>query len=198
MINLQQTLGFCHLNFEGNIEISEVLFYKSFTLILGFLLFTHTDDMAEAATHPYNLRLREEVVELPVQLQLSDDTRFMSDLMASDRTQTGQVSDTDSSIDESDCEALVYSPSTSGQSVNLSDNNLDLDQNVSHGESVNQQMINMQILHQLQSLGKRLDSMEEKTCKKTTDQTKVKNKTVKKKSKTLKPRSEWLLKTKNL
>ena len=44
-------------------------------------------------------------------------------------------------------------------------------------------MINMQILQQLQSLGKRLDTMEEKTCKKTSDQTKVKNKTVKKKVK---------------
>ena len=103
--------------------------------------------MAKAATRPYNLRSREEVLELPVQLQLLDDTRFMSDLLASDKTQTRQVSDTDSSIDESDCEALVNSLSTSGQNVNLSEKNLDSDQNVSHGESVNQQMINMQILH---------------------------------------------------
>ena len=34
--------------------------------------------MAEAATRPYNLRSREEVMELPVQLHLSDDNRFMS------------------------------------------------------------------------------------------------------------------------
>ena len=139
--------------------------------------------MAEAATRPYNLRSREEVVELPVQLQLSDDTRFMSDLLASDKTKTGQVSDTDSSIDESDCDAFVNSPSTSGQNVNLSNKKLDSDQNVSHEASVSQQMINMQILHQLQSLGKRLDSMEAQTCKTTTDQTKAKNKTVKKKVK---------------
>ena len=109
----------------------------------------------------------------------------MSDLLASNKTQTGQVSDTDSSIDESDCEALVNSPSTRGQNVNSSDKNLGSDQNVSHGDSVSQQMINMQILHQLLLLGKRLDSMEAKTCKKTTDQITVKNKTVKEKVKKL-------------
>ena len=127
--------------------------------------------MAEAATCPYNLRSREEVVELPVQLQLSDDTRFMSDLLANNKD-NGQVSDTDSSIDEHDCEALVNSPSTSVT-------NAGSDQNPAIGGSVSQQMINMQILQQLQSLGQRLDNMEEKSCKKTSDQAKVKNKTVK-------------------
>ena len=48
--------------------------------------------MAEAATRPYNLRSREEIVELPVQLQLSDDTRFMSDLLANNK-ENGQVSE---------------------------------------------------------------------------------------------------------
>ena len=127
--------------------------------------------MAEAATRPYNLRSREEVVELPVQLQLSDDTRFMSDLLANNKD-NGQVSDTDSSIDERDCEALVNSPSTSVT-------NAGSDQNPAIGGSVSQQMINMQILQQMQSLGQRLDNMEEKSCKKTSDQAKVKNKTVK-------------------
>ena len=139
--------------------------------------------MAEAATHPYNLRSREETVELPVQLQLSDDTRFMSDLLANNNKEYGQVSDTDSSINERDCEALLNSPSTSARNVCFYDNNVESDQNPSLGGSVSQQMINMQILQQLQSLGKRLDTMEEKTCKKTSDQTKVKNKTVKKKVK---------------
>ena len=46
--------------------------------------------MAEAATRPYNLRSREQVVELPVQLHLADDERFISDLLAGDRTQTGK------------------------------------------------------------------------------------------------------------
>ena len=117
--------------------------------------------MAEAATCPYNLRSREEIVELPVQLQLSDDTRFMSDLLANNK-ENGQVSDTDSSIDERDCEALANSPSTSAQNVCYTDNNAESDQNPSLGGSDSQQMINMQILQQLQSLGKRLDTMEEK------------------------------------
>ena len=79
--------------------------------------------MAEAATRPYNLRSREEIVELPVQLQLSDDTRFMSDLLANNK-ENGQVSDTDSSIDERDCEALVNSPNTSAQNVCYTDNSV--------------------------------------------------------------------------
>ena len=66
--------------------------------------------MAEAATHPYNLRSREEVVELPVQLHLADDEKFISDLLASDRTHTGQVLGSDSSLNDTDCDALVNSP----------------------------------------------------------------------------------------
>ena len=42
--------------------------------------------MAEAATRPYNLQSRDEFVELPVHLHLSDDNRFMLDLLASNRT----------------------------------------------------------------------------------------------------------------
>ena len=66
--------------------------------------------MAESATRPYNLRSREEVVELPVQLHLADDEKFISDLLASDRTQTGQVSGSDSSLNDTDCDALINSP----------------------------------------------------------------------------------------
>ena len=47
--------------------------------------------MADKVTCPYNLRSKEDMVEVPVQLQLSDDNRFMSNLVASDRTHTGQV-----------------------------------------------------------------------------------------------------------
>ena len=88
--------------------------------------------MAEAATRPYNLRSREETVELPVQLQLSDDTRIMSDLLAYNK-ENGQVSDTNSSIDERDCEALVNSPNTSAQNVCYTDNSVESGQNPSLG-----------------------------------------------------------------
>ena len=66
--------------------------------------------MAEAVTCPYKLRPREEVMELPVQLHLSDDNRFMSNLLAGNRTHTGEVSGSDSSIHDSDCDALVNTP----------------------------------------------------------------------------------------
>ena len=59
--------------------------------------------MAETVTCPFNLRSRKEVTMLPVQLQLSDDTIFMSDLLTSDSSHTGQVSDSESSINDSDC-----------------------------------------------------------------------------------------------
>ena len=71
LVILHQTFTLCHLNFggeQGDIEISEALFYK---IILGFLvLIVHifTVNMAEAASRAYNLRSREEVVELPVHL----------------------------------------------------------------------------------------------------------------------------------
>ena len=110
----------------------------------------------------------------------------MSDLLTSDRTHTGQVSDSESSINESDCEALISSPcskSASSSSVKIPDKKLDSDSIASHSDSVSQQVINMQILSQLQSLGRRLDDMEAKNCKKTIDRTKIENETVKKKVK---------------
>ena len=65
--------------------------------------------MADKVTRQYNLRSKEELVTLPVQLQLSDDGRFMSDLLAKEGSHTGQVSDSESSINDSDCEALIHS-----------------------------------------------------------------------------------------
>ena len=148
--------------------------------------------MAEAATHPYNFRSREEVVELPVQLHLPDDNKFMSDLLASDRTHTGQVSGSDSSIHDSGCDALVNSPtckaSTSGhpvpQKTTLSDPNL------SDSDSASQRVINMQILSQLKSLGRRLNDMEAKNCKKLVIKKNLKQKWSRKRSKVLIPRSQ--------
>ena len=125
--------------------------------------------MAEAATRPYNLRSREEVVALPVQLRLSDDNRFMSNLLASNRAQTGQVSGSDSSIHDSDSDALVNSPlakaSCSGHTV--VNKKCESDPTLSDNDAVSQQVINMYILSQLKSLDRRLDDMEAKNYKKT-------------------------------
>ena len=138
-------------------------------------------DIADKVTRLYNLRSKEDVVEVPVQLQLSDDSRFMLDLLANGRTHTGHVSDSDSSINDSDCKILIQSSlakaGCSGQPV-LSPK-VGSDPTPSDN-SISQQVINMQILSQLQSLGRRLDNMEAKNCNKTSDQSKVKNKSVKK------------------
>ena len=124
--------------------------------------------MAEAATHPYNLISQEEVVELPVQLHLSDNNKFMSDLLASDRTHTGQVSGSDLSIYDSDFDALVNSPiSKPGSSGHtITNKKCELDPNLSESDAVSQQVINMQILSQLKKLDRRLDDMEAKIARK--------------------------------
>ena len=50
-------------------------------------------------------------------------------------------------------------------------------------QSTSQPVINLQILAQLQALGSRLDAMEKKSCKKSNDITKIKNKSTKPKAK---------------
>ena len=94
----------------------------------------------------------------------------MSDLLACDRTHTGQVSDSESSINDSDCKALIQSSPvkacSSGYAVSSSKVGSDP---TPADTSIIQQVINVQILSQLQSLGRRLDNMEAKNCKKTSD-----------------------------
>ena len=135
--------------------------------------------MADKVTRQYNLRSKEELVTLPVQLQLSDDGRFMSDLLAKEGAHTGQVSDSGSSINDSDCEDLIHSSPVKHSPSDKPGSSVGSDPTVSDSH-VSQQVINMQILSHLQALGKRLDSMEAKNCKKTSDPSKTKTKPVKK------------------
>ena len=149
--------------------------------------------MAEAATHPYNLRSREQVVEVPVQLHLADDEKFISDLLAGDRTQTGQVSGSDSSLSHTDCDALINSPLAKASSSGLSGNTTKYvsDPSLSDGNVISQQVISMQILSQLKSLGQRLDDMETKNYKKTVIKAKSNQKVSRKRSRALIFRSQW-------
>ena len=57
------------------------------------------------------------------------------------------------------------------------------DPTLSDNDCISQQVINMQILSQLQFLGRRLDDMEARNCKTTSNQSKTKNKSVRKKVK---------------
>ena len=67
--------------------------------------------MAIVSTRQYNLRSQgQDTVQLPVELHLAEDATLMKDLLASQRNpQSRQVSDNDSSINDSDCEALIAS-----------------------------------------------------------------------------------------
>ena len=61
--------------------------------------------MAGTSTRQYNLRSsKQEGLQIPIQTQLSEDIEFLRDLL---QHQNGQVSDSESSISEADCEALV-------------------------------------------------------------------------------------------
>ena len=146
--------------------------------------------MATTSTRQYNLRSQgQDMIQLPVELHLAEDATFIKDLLASQRnTQSGQVSDNDSSINDSDCEALIASSGDEHDS-NVEKHSTETvltnsDPTNSDAHSTSQQAINMQILAQLQSLGSRLDAMEKKSCKKSTDMSKMKNKSTKPKVKT--------------
>ena len=99
-----------------------------------------------------------------------------------------QVSDNDSSINASDCETLIASSDDEHDSRNETVNQempvKKPDPTESDSQNILQQAINIQILAQLQSLGKRLDVMKKKICKKSTDTTKINNKSYKPKVKT--------------
>ena len=186
MVTLSQSFTFCHFNFRGergHTAFSTNKFYtlKHFKVLVFYCLKFYIGDMAEAATRPYNLRSREEVVELPVQLHLADDEKFISDLLASDRTHTGQVLGSDSSLNDTDCDALINSPLAKASSSGHTGTNkkYESDPTLSDSVVVSQQVINMQILSQLKSLGRRLDDMEAKNCKKTSDQSTIKVKSIK-------------------
>ena len=117
---------------------------------------------------------------------MSEDNTFMKELLVSQQEPTtGQVSDNDSSIDESDCEALIASSDDDNDSrqqvVNRHKSVKKSDPTGSDSQSTSQEAINIQILAQLQSFGKRLHDMEKRSCKKSTDITKIKNKSYKSK-----------------
>ena len=108
--------------------------------------------MAATSTRQYNLRSgKQESLQFPVQLQL-DDTKFLTELL---RQQNGQVSDSESSISESDCEALIASDQDSyvGSVKNSSPKGASASSQES--SAVNQEEINVKILSQLEKLGKR-------------------------------------------
>ena len=103
---------------------------------------------------------------------MSEDTAFIKTLLESQgqgSSNSGQVSDI-FSINESNCEALIASSEDEQESdVESTVNKKSLassDPTSSAVSNVSQQAINLQILSQLQAMGKCLDAMEQKSCKK--------------------------------
>ena len=117
--------------------------------------------MAGTSTRQYNLRSgKQEGLQFPVQIQLSEDTEFLKTLL---NHHDGQVSDSESSISEADCEALINdSPVDSFANVSKTSSPRDK-KSISDPKNSDdmQQIINSKILTQLKSLGKRLDSIEQ-------------------------------------
>ena len=151
-----------------NFEALNFQFYKLHSVFgfLVFIVYVIFNDMAETATRTHTLRSgNQESYSLPVPLHLSDDSKFMSDLLDSDRTtKIGQVSDSESSISESDCEALVASPSHDSKNSKFKPY-FDSDPTSSQSDNVTQHDFNVQILSESQLLARKLDEIEVKIVK---------------------------------
>ena len=127
--------------------------------------------MAGTSTRQYNLRSgNQETIQFPVQLQM-DDGKFLTELL---KPQNGQVSDSESSISESDCEALIASDLESDAEQPESSSRKDKVASSSESSSVTQDAINAKILAQLDKLGKRLYSIESNISKQSVVKTKCK------------------------
>ena len=111
--------------------------------------------MAAPSTRQYNLCLNGNEVHLPVALHMAEDSTFMKDLLhAQKSSSSGQVSDNDSSINESDCEALIATSDDESGSGNEGTSTFVKKSDPTKSDvsqSLSQQAINMQILAQLQT-----------------------------------------------
>ena len=129
----------------------------------------------------YNLRSGKRETVLPVQLQLCNDKDFVSQMLGSSHPTPAQrqvASDSESGSDL-ECSDLI----------NTSDNDQDdADEHRSYDKfsaenirsdstetDTSQQLVNQTILQQLKKISARLDNLEKKNCKKTVDQSKIKN-----------------------
>ena len=156
-------------------------FTTNFRILYFYCLLFYSDDMS-ATTLQYNLRSNgQDALQLPVELHMVEDRTFL--LAAQRNPPSGQVSDNDSSINDSDCEALIASSGDEHDSCSQGTSQQtfvkNLDPTLSDTHDTSQQALNIQILAQLQSLGSRPNAMEKKSCEKSTDTYKIKNKGLK-------------------
>ena len=105
-----------------------------------------------------------------------EDSKFLTELF---KQQNGQVSDSESSISDADCEALINSEQDSDiECIARSSPQNKVASSKPENRVITQPAINVEILAQLETLSKRLDSIETSVGKQCVS--KVKSKKVKK------------------
>ena len=148
--------------------------------------------MSVKAKKQYNLRSNKGTsIPVPVELQVSDDTRFLNSILensilsqqtqddSSDSDHSVNLNSIDSAHSSDDNEQVPCSSERSSRSFDKF--HTEKDQSTSDSVTGNQtnrldiqSVINVQILTQPDNLGKRLEKIEGKKCKKTSDRSKIK------------------------
>ena len=148
----------------------------------------------------YNLHsANRDTIQVPVQLQIGN-TDFMSTVLNQNNdSQPDSASDSNASQSDLDCSGLLnlsndeencHSSGKIFSKVEETGNHMQA--STSSADFNPQLMINQQILDQLQTIGRRLDKLEQKPVKKSSDPTKIKNKTKAKQTSVLKDHTPLL------
>ena len=124
----------------------------------------------------YNLRSKADPIKVPIQLQLNNDTEFLSQLLQTNNQAQRLTAEESDSSDESDlnCSDIIENSDgeKTGEQETLKSDNAD---ETAPDSAAVQQLINSQILSQLQTISHRLDKIEQTRGKKTNDPKKVKS-----------------------
>ena len=136
--------------------------------------------MSETSSN-YNLcSAKSDSLQVPIQLQISDDTEFLSKLLqANKQAHKAKESDDSSSDSELNCSDVVKDLDVEETEETGTNASKDVG-NEQTSASITQDMINAQILSQLTNISQRLTKIESSKCKKTTDVKKIKTKKSKK------------------
>ena len=124
----------------------------------------------------YNLRSNKtDPIQVPIQLQLNNDTDFLSQLLQTNNQAQQLTAGESDSSDEShlNCSGIIKNSDgeKTGEQETVTFDNAD---ETAPDNAAVQQMINSQILSQLQTISHRLDKIEQTHTKKTNDPKKVK------------------------
>ena len=144
--------------------------------------------MAEKGKKQYNLRSVSNSVQLPVQIHMTSDSKFLSKLSKNQNNSDADESD----ISDLDCSAVVESSDDEQNPTTENTHSTPTTLSTLPGASAlsdvaTQQAINLQILSQLSSISDRLNTLEKKDAKKDSDLKKKKSSNKKKVSPPMAP-----------